>query len=104
MRNLLGENPDPELLENLSNETQVTPQTPPTFLWTTNEDTGVPAENSLQFFSALRRAGVPGELHVFEKGKHGLGLAQGVPGTELWPAACIEWMKNRGLLEPPKRQ
>lgn len=103
-RNLLGDDPDPALVRSMSSEKQVTPETPPTFLWTTHEDSGVPPENSVQFYLALRRAGVPGELHVFEKGKHGLGLAQGVPGTELWPTACIEWMKNRGLLEPPQRQ
>src|SRR5690606_18484008 len=76
-RNLLGEDPAPELVELLSNELQVTPRTPPTFLWHTVEDTAVPVENSLMFAGALRKAGVPFALHVFEKGRHGLGLAGG---------------------------
>src|SRR5262249_15945413 len=58
-RNLLGDNPDPKLVEYLSSELQVTPQTPPTFLFHTNADTGVPPENSAMFYMALRRAGVP---------------------------------------------
>lgn len=100
-RNLLGENPDPELVRSLSNEKQVTAETPPTFLFHTNEDTGVPPENSVAFYMALRKAGVPAELHIFEKGRHGLGLAAGIPGTELWPQALQAWMKNRGLLGSP---
>jgi len=99
MRNLLGDNPDPELVKSLSNEKQVTPQTPPTFLFHTNEDTGVPPENSVMFYLALRKAGVPAELHIFEKGRHGLGLAAGVPGTELWPECLKAWLKVRGLLD-----
>ena len=64
-RNLLGANPDPQLLASLSSEKRVTKQTPPTFLWHTHADRGVPAENSVQFFLALRRAGVPASLHIF---------------------------------------
>ena len=74
-RNLLGDSPSSELLQKLSTDKQVTPQTPPTFLFHTNEDAGVPAENSVQFYLALRKAGVPGELHIFQKGEHGVGLA-----------------------------
>ena len=98
-RNLLGDNPDPKLVELLSNELQVTSETPPTFLFHTNEDKGVPAENSVLFYLALRKAKVPAELHVFEKGRHGLGLAKTAPGASAWPALCIEWMRGRGLLE-----
>lgn len=100
-RNLLGDNPDPELVRSLSNEKQVTPQTPPTFLFHTDEDKGVPSENSVSIYLALRKAGVPAELHIFEKGRHGLGLAAGTVGTELWPQALQAWMKNRGLLDRP---
>lgn len=97
-RNLLGENPDPRLVESLSNEKQVTPDTPPTFLFHTDEDKVVPVENSIQFYLALRRANVPAELHVFRTGRHGLGLAAGTPGTCLWPKCCEAWMRGRGLL------
>ena len=76
---LLGETPDPKLAEELSSEKHVWARTPPTFLFHTADDPGVPAANSLAFFSALRAEGVPAELHVFEKGRHGVGLAQADP-------------------------
>lgn len=98
LRNLLGENPDPELLRSLSNEKQVTPQTPPTFLFHTDEDTSVPSEHSVRFYLALREAGVPAELHVYRKGRHGLGLAPGVPGTATWPDRLKDWLEGQGLL------
>lgn len=96
-KNLLGENPDPELVKSLSNELQVTSETPPTFLWHTYEDTGVPPDNSLAFYSALVKNKVPGELHIYEKGRHGIGLAKGIVGTERWPDDCIAWLVNRGM-------
>jgi acetyl esterase/lipase len=105
--NLLGKNPDPELLKSLSNETQVTKDTPPTFLAHTNADTAVPPENSLLFALAMRKAGVPVELHLFEKGVHGLGLGHGwaagniapEPSFEAWPGLCATWLKAQGWLE-----
>ena len=97
-KNLLGDNPDPKLVENLSNELQVTPRTPPTFLFHTNEDKGVPAENSVLFYLALRKAGVPAEIHIFEKGPHGVGLALGDPALSLWPPLLANWFRVRGLL------
>ena len=69
-QNLLGDNPSPELVELLSNDKQVTARTPPVFIFQTNEDSGVVAENSLRLVAALRKAGVPVEMHLFEKGKH----------------------------------
>jgi len=97
-KNLLGEDPDAELVRSLSNEKQVTPQTPPTFLFHTDEDKGVPAENSVYFYLALRRAGVPAELHVYRNGRHGLGLAPETPGTSSWPQRCEDWLRGQGLL------
>jgi acetyl esterase/lipase len=96
-RNLLGDSPSAELLAKLSTDKQVTAQTPPTFLFHTNEDTGVPAENSVQFYLALRRAGVPGELHIFQKGQHGLGLAPADPALRVWPELLFTWMQGLGL-------
>jgi acetyl esterase/lipase len=96
--NLLGPNPDPKLAESLSNETQVTSETPPTFLFHTNADTGVPAENSLSFYQALRKAGVPAELHIYERGPHGVGLAPKDPVLATWSGRLADWMKVRGLL------
>ena len=96
-KNLLGENPSPELVKSLSSELQVTSETPPTFLWHTNEDTGVPPENSIVFYLAMVKAKVPAEIHVFEKGRHGVGLGKGINGTEGWSPACISWLKGRGM-------
>lgn len=88
---LLGPDPAPELVEMLSLETRVTPQTPPTFLWHTVEDSAVPVENSLFFAAALRKAGVPFEAHFYEKGGHGLGMKDGHP----WVQDCWRWLQGR---------
>ena len=98
MRNLLGDNPDPKLVELMSNELQVTPQTPPTFLFHTNGDTAVPAENSVLFYLALRKAGVPAEMHIYERGPHGVGLAQTDEALATWPGRLAAWLRVRGLL------
>ena len=94
-KNLLGETPEPQLIELLSNEKQVTKETPPTFLFHTNEDTGVPPENSVLFYLALRRAGVPAELHIYEKGPHGVGLAWSDLALSSWPGRLADWLKRR---------
>jgi acetyl esterase/lipase len=101
-KNLLGDNPDPKLVQELSNELHVTPQTPPTFLFTTSEDNVVPAENSLNFYLALHKAGVPAEIHVFEKGPHGVGLDLGSPTLAEWPVLLANWLRERGLLAKAK--
>jgi len=98
MRNLLGDNPDPQLAASLSNETQVTAQTPPTFLFHTDADTGVPAENSVLFYLALRKAGVPAELHIYERGPHGVGLALFDPILSSWSRRLAPWMKLHGWM------
>jgi len=99
MRNLLGKDPDAELVRTLSGELQVTSRTPATFLVHTTGDTVVPAENSIAFYLALRKAKVPAELHIFEKGRHGFGLGRGVGPVSSWPGLCQKWMRDRGLLE-----
>jgi acetyl esterase/lipase len=98
-KNLLGDNPDPKLLEDLSNELRVTAQTPPTFLFHTSADTGVPAENSVAFYLALHKAGVPVEMHIFEKGPHGVGLDLKDPALGEWPTLLANWLRGRGLLK-----
>ncbi len=94
--NLLGNEPSPELVQNLSNELQVTSNTPPCFIWHTWEDSAVPVENSLHFAEALRKAGVPFDLHIYEKGPHGLGLGSSTwnpARRHPWTADFIFWLK-----------
>jgi acetyl esterase/lipase len=98
LRNLLGDTPDPQLVESLSTERQVTPQTPPTFLFHTNADQGVPPENSALFYLALRKAGVPAELHIYEQGRHGVGLAPTDAVLSSWSARLADWLRIRGLI------
>lgn len=102
-RNLLGEEPDPALVENLSNETQVTKETPPTFIFQTDEDRGVPAENAVAYYLALRKQGVPAELHVYQFGPHGVGLATGNPILTTWKERLADWLKANHFLTSAKR-
>jgi acetyl esterase/lipase len=107
IQNLLGPDATNEQLADLSNELRVTEKTPPTFMAHTLADAGVPVENSLAFAAALRKHKVPFELHVFEKGQHGLGLGTGSErhhiaperSFQAWPALCATWLKSRGFLE-----
>ncbi|HVT91197.1 MAG TPA: alpha/beta hydrolase [Bryobacteraceae bacterium] len=100
---LLGDQPSQALIDLLSNETQVTPQTPPTFLFHTTTDNVVPVENSVQFYLALRKNNVPAELHVFEKGPHGVGLAATDATLSVWPSLLANWLRTRGLLDHEAR-
>jgi acetyl esterase/lipase len=97
--NLLGDAPDPALARSLSSETQVTASTPPTFVYHTNADTVVPVENAVAYFLALRKAGVAAELHVFQNGAHGSGLAQQDPALAEWPRLLANWLRLRGLVK-----
>lgn len=97
-KNLLGDAPDPELVRSLSNEYHVSEATPPTFLFHTQEDKVVLPINSLKFYGALVEKGVLSELHVFPKGRHGVGLAKGMAGAEHWPMLCEQWLKSIKML------
>lgn len=96
-KNLLGPAPAPELVKLLSNELQVTKETPPCFIWHTWEDKTVAVENSLEFASALRRNGVPFDLHIYQKGAHGMGLGKGSPHP--WAQDCLFWLKAQGFVK-----
>ena len=102
-KNLIGENPDAKLAESLSNELQVTAKTPPTFLFHTTADRTVPVENSVLFYMALRKAGVPAEMHLYADGPHGVGLAATDLALSSWPRRLEEWMRGRGLLSSASR-
>ncbi|MBK8000185.1 MAG: alpha/beta hydrolase [Verrucomicrobia bacterium] len=97
--NLLGKDPSPELIELLSSEKQVTATTPPCFIWHTAEDKGVKVENSLEFAAALQKHGVPFDLHVYQKGRHGIGLADKAPFTNAhpWAKDLVFWLKEQGF-------
>lgn len=97
-KSLLGDNPPAELVTLLSNEEQVTKDTPPTFLVHTMTDTAVPFENSLMFVAALRKAGVPVEFHLYERGPHGFGLGRDDPILSTWPARCADWLRVHGFV------
>ncbi len=104
--NLLGKNPDPELIKYYSAELQVTPETPPTFLAHASDDSVVRVENSVDLYLALRKAGIPAEMHIYEHGEHGLqagagfgvGIHSQIPSST-WPLRALEWMRQRRLLE-----
>jgi acetyl esterase/lipase len=105
-QNLLGDKPDPNLVALLSNEKQVTRDTPPVFLFHTFEDSAVKVENTLEFAAALRRAGVPFALHIYTKGNHGMGLGSGQwdPGSRHeWTIECALWLKEQKFGAGPSR-
>jgi acetyl esterase/lipase len=99
-KNLLGDAPDAKLVENLSNEKQVTAKTPPVFIFQTNEDTTVVPENAVRFYLACKKVNVPAELHLYEKGKHGVGMNPKTgTATDRWGERLAEWLKTRGVVK-----
>ncbi len=100
MTNLLGDSPSLSDRRAQSAEHNVSPETPPTFLWHTADDEAVDVDNSLLFASALRRHGVPFGLHVFPSGAHGLGLAEGYPEAAIWPDLCARFLDGHGFTGP----
>jgi acetyl esterase/lipase len=95
---LLGDNPSPDMVALLSNDEQVTKDTPPAFLVHTADDPGVPVENSLRFAAALRRNRVAVEIHIYEHGPHGFGLGGSDPILSTWPQRCAEWLRAHGFV------
>jgi acetyl esterase/lipase len=98
LKYLLGDTPDPKLVDSLSAETQVTKDTPPTFLFSTTDDKTVPVINTVMFYSALVKAGVPAEMHIFQHGAHGAGLSPGNSQLSVWPDLVAKWMRERGYM------
>lgn len=97
--NLLGKNTSPELAKELSSEFHVTPQTPPTFVWSSSTDDVVPPENSVAFYLALLKAKVPAELHIFADAPHGVGLDLRNPPVGMWSQLVLEWLKGQGIIK-----
>ena len=95
---LLGLTPSKELVDLMSNEKQVTPDSPPGFIIHTTDDQAVPVENAVAMYSALRRSKVPVEMHIFQHGAHGFGLGFNKGAVGAWPELCRTWMKNLGMI------
>lgn len=102
-QNLLGQNRIPGMLALASLERQVTAATPPTLLIHTQEDQAVPVENSIRFYQALTKAGVPAEFYAFERGSHGMGMKAEFGTASDWPKRAEEWLRHRGLLESVRK-
>jgi len=96
--NLLGKSADPKLVEALTNDRNVTPQTPTTFLVAADDDKAVFPENSINFYLALHKAGVPAELHIYKNGGHGFGLAPLDPVLSSWTGRLADWLRSNGFL------
>ncbi len=96
--NLFGDHADPALIARLSLPEAVTETAPPAFLWHTTNDEGVPVENSLMMAAALHAHGVACELHCFQEGPHGLGLAPDHPDVAQWTELCKNWLRKNNYL------
>jgi acetyl esterase/lipase len=96
MNNLIGLNPDPKQVARFSNELQIDSGTPPAFLVHSADDKAVPVMNSIRYFEGLKKNNIPTELHVFQKGGHGYGLAPKGGTESSWPALCLKWLKVMG--------
>lgn len=98
-RNLLGDNPAAELVHNLSNQTHITRDTPPTYLVHSTDDKAVPIQNSLMYATALATAGIPFGMAVYSHGGHGYGMGKGDPVLTAWPEQCALWLGQRGFFD-----
>jgi acetyl esterase/lipase len=96
-RNLIGVKPSAEEVRHFSNELQITGKTPPAFLVHSSDDKGVPVQNSIVYYEGLVRNKIPAELHIFQKGGHGYGLAPRGETESSWPDLCIKWLKISGF-------
>jgi len=95
---LMGENPSAAEVDDLSPDKHVSKDTPPYFLYATTTDQSVPVLSTVVFFTALQRAGVSAEMHIFEQGPHGTALAEKYPALSVWPGMLVNWMRLHGWL------
>ena len=100
MSGLIGDHATQELKDEMSPDKHVTAHTPPYFIYATTPDQSVPVLSSVVFYSALVRAGVPAELHIFEEGPHGTALAQNYPALSAWPELLENWLRLNGWIAP----
>jgi acetyl esterase/lipase len=99
MKNLIGENPGQGLEDRFSNELHVNERTPPAFIVHSSDDKTVTVQNSILYYQALRKSGIPAELHIYETGGHGYGLAAKGSTESAWPEACKEWLMKHGWVQ-----
>ncbi len=95
---LLGDHIAPELIDDMSPDKHVTARTPPYFLYATTPDQSVPVLSSVVFYTALVRAGVPAEMHIFQEGPHGSALGQGYATLSAWPELLENWLRLNGWI------
>jgi acetyl esterase/lipase len=93
----------PELIRELSPASSVTAHTPPFFIFATTDDARVPVLSSVAFYAAMQRAGVPVEMHLYEHGPHGVGLAMPFPELSTWTGLLENWLKFHGWIDPPMK-
>ncbi len=98
-QNLLGNNPSDDLVKAWSNETRITSATPPAFLVHADNDNSVPPLNSVVLYQALKKAGVSSSLHIFPYGAHAISVGNNPGSTEIWPALCMEWLKEMKFID-----
>ena len=97
-KNLIGKSPDPVMVEYFSNELHVLKNSPPTFIFQSEDDKTVPVQNSIDYYTALKNNGVPAELHIYPKGGHGFGLALNGGTESTWTDSCLKWLKQIGMI------
>ena len=98
-KNLIGEGNDWKMVEKYSNELHVTPDTPPAFLVLADDDTAVPPRNSVEFYLALKKDGVPAEMHIFQQGGHGFGMTKKDLPADQWPNLFYDWLKASKIID-----
>ncbi|MGA3132141.1 MAG: alpha/beta hydrolase [Terracidiphilus sp.] len=101
LSNFFGKPPSPEELNDVSPDLHVTPRTPPFFLYATTPDQSVPVLTAVVFYTALVKAGVPAEMHIFETGPHGTALGRSNPELAEWPTLLENWLRINGWIPYP---
>ncbi|SER10868.1 alpha/beta hydrolase fold [Gracilibacillus ureilyticus] len=92
--NLIGEQADEKLVARFSADKLVTENTPPAFIWSTANDPSVSNFNSLHYAEALQHKNIPYDLHIYQEGRHGLGLADEHPHVYMWQSVCLNWLNQ----------
>ncbi|MCM8810763.1 MAG: prolyl oligopeptidase family serine peptidase [Candidatus Omnitrophica bacterium] len=97
IKNLVGDNPSKEILEFLSSEKNVKKDTPPCFIWHTQDDDVVSVFHSISFALSLKERNIDFQLHIFDNGPHGLGLAENNPSVSKWTLLCEDWLRENNF-------